>query len=78
MNWKGHGRKRSWPNLWYYLGICLEELRKSTKASARIAGLRAEILNYDLPNTNQECQQLCRDFRCGGYLIVNGDNSGAY
>jgi hypothetical protein len=30
MNWKGCGRKRSWPNLRYYLGICLG-LRKTTK-----------------------------------------------
>jgi hypothetical protein len=31
MNWKGCGRKRSWPNLRYYPGICLEGLRKTTK-----------------------------------------------
>jgi hypothetical protein len=31
MNWKGCGRKRSWPNLRYYTGICLEGLRKTTK-----------------------------------------------
>jgi hypothetical protein len=30
MNWKVYGRKRSWPNLRYYSGICLEELRKTT------------------------------------------------
>jgi hypothetical protein len=27
----------------YYPGICLEGLRKTTKTSVRIAGLRAEI-----------------------------------
>jgi hypothetical protein len=21
MNWKGHGKKRSWPNLKYYIGV---------------------------------------------------------
>jgi hypothetical protein len=26
INWKGNV-KWSWPNLWYYPGICLEELR---------------------------------------------------
>jgi hypothetical protein len=31
MNWKGCGRKSSWPNLWYYPGICLEGLRKTMK-----------------------------------------------
>jgi hypothetical protein len=29
MNSKGRGRKRSWPNLRYYRGICLEGLRKT-------------------------------------------------
>jgi hypothetical protein len=28
MNWKGCGRKRLWPNLRSYPGICLEGLRK--------------------------------------------------
>jgi hypothetical protein len=31
MNWKGCGRKPSWPNLTYYSRPCLEGLRKSTK-----------------------------------------------
>jgi hypothetical protein len=31
MNWKGCGKKRSWPNLRYYPSICLEGLRKTTK-----------------------------------------------
>jgi hypothetical protein len=31
MNWKGYGRKRSWPDWRYYPGICLERLRKTTK-----------------------------------------------
>jgi hypothetical protein len=31
LNWKGYGRKRSWPNLRCYPGICLERLRKTTK-----------------------------------------------
>jgi hypothetical protein len=31
MNWKGSGRKRSWPTLRYYPRIYLEDLRKFTK-----------------------------------------------
>jgi hypothetical protein len=31
MNWKGYGRKQSWPNLRYYPSICLEGPRKTTK-----------------------------------------------
>jgi hypothetical protein len=37
MNWKGSGRKQSWPNLRYYPAISLEELKKTTKASLSIA-----------------------------------------
>jgi hypothetical protein len=43
MNWKGYGRKRSWPNLRQYPGIFLEGLREITKNSVRIGGLQAEI-----------------------------------
>jgi hypothetical protein len=32
MNWKGCGRKRSWPNLRYYPGTRLEGVRKTTKS----------------------------------------------
>jgi hypothetical protein len=31
MNWKGFEWKRSWPNLRYYSGICLQGLSKTTK-----------------------------------------------
>jgi hypothetical protein len=31
MNSKGYGKKRSWPNLRYCPGICLDGLRKTTK-----------------------------------------------
>jgi hypothetical protein len=36
MNFKGCGRKQSWPNLRYYLRICSERLRKITKKPVRI------------------------------------------
>jgi hypothetical protein len=42
MNWKYCRRKRSWPNLRYYPGICLEGLKRTTRL-LRIAGLWAEI-----------------------------------
>jgi hypothetical protein len=45
MNWKRCRRKLSWPNL-RHPGICLEGLRKATKKSVRIAGLRAEIWTW--------------------------------
>jgi hypothetical protein len=35
MNWKGCGRKRSWPNLTCYPGICPEGLRKPLKPSSQ-------------------------------------------
>jgi hypothetical protein len=54
MNWEGCERNQLWPNLRYYPGIHLKELRK-TVSSLRIANLQAEILNQDLPNTKQEC-----------------------
>jgi hypothetical protein len=39
---KRSGRKLSWPNLWYYFGIRLERLRRTTK-TAKKAGIQAEI-----------------------------------
>jgi hypothetical protein len=33
MKWKGGGRKRSWPNLRYYAGICLEGLKNHKNLS---------------------------------------------
>jgi hypothetical protein len=32
IHWRGRGRRRSWPNKWYYPSICLEGLRKPTKS----------------------------------------------
>jgi hypothetical protein len=51
MNWKGFGRKLSWPNFKGLAYIHLEGLRKTTKTSVR----RAEILTQDLLNTKLEC-----------------------
>jgi hypothetical protein len=41
MNWKGFGRKQSWPN--FNPGIDLEGPKKTRKISVRIADLQAEI-----------------------------------
>jgi hypothetical protein len=46
-------KKWPWPNLKYYPGIYLEEIRKNTwRTSVRIAGLRDKIWTRKLPNTN--------------------------
>jgi hypothetical protein len=42
MNYKEYGRKRRWPNMRLYHGICVEEMRKTTEA-LRIAGLLFEL-----------------------------------
>jgi hypothetical protein len=42
-NWKGRGRKRSWPDLRYYPDIWLKGLRKSGEISVRLAALQVEM-----------------------------------
>jgi hypothetical protein len=53
-NWKGYGRKKSWPNLRYYPGIFLDRLRKTTKThqDTRSPGLDR---TSDLSNIKKEC-----------------------
>lgn len=46
------GRKWSWPDLRYHLGICFKELRKST--SLEIVSILAKILTEYLLNTSQK------------------------
>jgi hypothetical protein len=46
---KGHGRKRSWPNLRYYLGICLEGLIKTTKNLSEDSWSPGRDLNPETP-----------------------------
>jgi hypothetical protein len=50
------GRKRSWPNLRYYLGICLERLRKTTKNLSQDSlspgrGLNPRLSEYEVGDT---------------------------
>jgi hypothetical protein len=52
MNWEGHGRKRSWPNLRYYLGVCLVGLKitaQSLSQDSRSSGrdLKPGLLEYE-------------------------------
>jgi hypothetical protein len=57
MNWKGYGRKQSWPNLRYYPEICLEGLRETMKTSLRTANLWAEVRTR-VTNTKQKYSAL--------------------
>jgi hypothetical protein len=49
MNWKGCGRKRLWPNLKYYAGILLEELKKTTKNLSQVSPSKDWDLNLEPP-----------------------------
>jgi hypothetical protein len=47
----GYGRRQSWPNLWNYLGLCPEGLRKDTKIfsqDSRFLGLKPEAQKYKI------------------------------
>jgi hypothetical protein len=52
MNWKGCGRKQSWPNLWYYPDICLDRLRKTVKTLSQDSWSPDRPLNLGPP----ECE----------------------
>jgi hypothetical protein len=41
----------------YYLGICMEGLKKPRKTSFRIACLQAETWSRDITNSKQECNR---------------------
>jgi hypothetical protein len=51
-------KKRSLPNLRYYPSACLEGLRNTTKTSARIVGVSAEVRTGHLPNASQKRYRL--------------------
>jgi hypothetical protein len=53
MNWKGCGKKLSWPNSKYYLDIFLERLNKTMKN--RIVIVPTEIWTGLSLNKNQKC-----------------------
>jgi hypothetical protein len=49
MKWKGCGRKWSWPNLRFYLGIFQEELRKTMKNFSQDSQSLGQDLNLGHP-----------------------------
>jgi hypothetical protein len=49
MNWKGCDTNSSWPNLRYYLGICLQRLKSTTKNLGEDSGSLARYLNPEPP-----------------------------
>jgi hypothetical protein len=54
MNWKGCGRKRSWPSATYCAGIRLEELTKPWKPSVKTVDIPTENQTVHLPNIRQK------------------------
>jgi hypothetical protein len=52
MNWKGRERKGLWPNLRFYLRICLEYLRKNMK-TVYITGLTHAIKKSYISNSGK-------------------------
>jgi hypothetical protein len=55
MNWKGYGRKWSWPNLKYYAGTCLEGLKKTTKTLTQDEQSVGKDLNLEPSYMKQGC-----------------------
>jgi hypothetical protein len=69
MNWKGFGRKRSWPNFKALCRHSLDGLMKTTKSSVRIAGHWGQDLNPRPPEyedgvlTTQARRSVLRKYR---------------
>jgi hypothetical protein len=57
MTWRGCGKKAAVAEseVGSYSGIRLEELRENSKTGLKVLDLCADILNRDLPNTEQGC-----------------------
>jgi hypothetical protein len=49
MKWKGYQRKQLWPNFGYYLNICLEGLRKTTRNLSQDSRSPCQDLNPGPP-----------------------------
>jgi hypothetical protein len=74
MHLKECGRKRSLPNLRYYIHVLLEELRNITKGLSRNSWFLGPDLNVDLPSTEQVVtfglNQRCVNYRCSRQYSV--------
>jgi hypothetical protein len=68
-NWKGYGKKRSWNDLRYYTGICLEELRATTKISSDNSRCSVWDLNPRLPEYEADDTHWIAKF--GGFAEEN-------
>jgi hypothetical protein len=62
MNWKGFGRRRSWPNSRYFPGFAWRHWGKSLKIAFTIAVASAKIRTENLPSANLKC------YRCGSLI----------
>jgi hypothetical protein len=66
MNWKGYGKKHSWPNLRHYPDIFLKGLRKTTKSLCQDCQSLDQV-NVEPPEY-EVCQLLGRSFRLCGHI----------
>jgi hypothetical protein len=57
MEWKGYGKKQSWPNLWLCPAICMAGLRK-TMGNLRLASCFSRDVNPTLPEYNLQALSL--------------------
>jgi hypothetical protein len=48
-SWKRHGRKRVWPTLRYYPGVCLQGLKKTKKNLGQVSWSPGWYLNWGPP-----------------------------
>jgi hypothetical protein len=50
MDYETSGRKRPWPALQYYPGICSEGMKRKHTEHVRTVGIQAELRILKLPN----------------------------
>jgi hypothetical protein len=55
MNWKGYASKRSWPNLKFSPGICLEGQRMTTQNLSPVSGARFESETSRMRSRIEDC-----------------------
>jgi hypothetical protein len=72
MNWKGFGRKRSWPNPGIMLKFSYTDWGKQRWSSVRITVVRSEIRTEHLPCTNERLYCFTNPF--GSKLLLDTAN----